>query len=328
MGFALFAISAAIQAQGKEIAYPYSFEMKGNPLVRHISSTDPDVQVWDGVVWMYCSQDHPAQPGDKGVYDRMDGYHAFSSSDLIHWTDHGEVMHSRNIAWAKPGWMWAPVAARKDGKYYLYYPNRDKEDQKRIGVAVADSPTGPFKDIGKPIDGLKGIDPKIFIDDDGQAYLYCNRATIAKLKPNMTELAEPSRKIIYSPENIEKDLLVRFGEGSFMHKKNGIYYFSYANPRNEEYQGYYAMGDNPYGPFEWKGPFVPKPSDAQNHHSIIEFKGKWYFFYHINTPKEQLDAMGWNGSRRIACFDRIFYNEDGTIKMVEHTTDWVPGKTD
>ena len=81
-----------------------NFKYEGNPLVSHISSTDPDVNVWDGVVWMYCSQDHPSQPGDKGVYDHMDGYHAFSSTDLIHWTDHGEVMHSRDIDWATDGW--------------------------------------------------------------------------------------------------------------------------------------------------------------------------------------------------------------------------------
>ena len=79
----------------------------------YISTTDPDVHVWDGVVWMYCSQDHPRQSGDQGVYDRMDGYHVFSSPDLVHWTDHGEIMHSKDIAWAKGGWLWAPGAARK-----------------------------------------------------------------------------------------------------------------------------------------------------------------------------------------------------------------------
>jgi len=87
-----------------------------------------------------------------------------------------------------------------------------------------------------------------------------------------------------------------------------------------EYQGYYAIGDSPYGPFEWKGAFVPKPSGAQDHHSIIEFKGEWYYFYHINTPEDQLKEMGWDGSRRIVCYDRLYYNEDGTIKMIEHTS--------
>ncbi|VGO23580.1 glycoside hydrolase family protein [Pontiella sulfatireligans] len=102
----LLAFAAGIQAQEKEIEYPYSFKMEGNPLVRHISSTDPDVNVWDGEVWVYCSQDNPRRPGDKGGYDAMDGYHAFSSKDLINWTDHGEVIHSRDLSWGEDGWMW------------------------------------------------------------------------------------------------------------------------------------------------------------------------------------------------------------------------------
>jgi arabinoxylan arabinofuranohydrolase len=327
-GFTLLALAAGIRAEEKALTYPYSFEMKGNPLVPFRSSTDPDVSVWDGVVWMYCSQDHQKQPGDSGSYDNMDGYHAFSSSDLVHWTDHGEVMHSRDVPWGKKGWMWAPGAARKDGKYYLYYPHKDLEDVWRIGVAIGDTPAGPFKDIGKPIEGIKGIDPKIFIDDDGQAYLYNNSASVAKLKPNMIELAEAPSKIVYGPPSVMEDVQKRFGEGSFMHKRNGKYYYSYTNFKNKNpLQGYYAIGDSPYGPFEWKGAFAPKPSEAQNHHSIIEFKGQWYFFYHINTPMAQRQAMGWNGGRRIACFDRLYYNEDGTIKMIQHTTDWIPSET-
>lgn len=302
-----------------EIKYPYTFKYKGNPLVSHISATDPDVNVWDGVVWMYCSQDHQPQPGDKGSYDRMDGYHAFSSTDLINWTDHGEMIHSRDLAWGKPGWMWAPAAARKDGKYYLYYPHRDSTNAWLIGVAVADHPAGPFKDIGKPIEGLTGMDPKVFIDDDGTAYVYSNVAKVTKLKPNMIEIAEPSRKLEYAPKHIMDDPLQRLGEGPYMHKKNGIYYYSYSNPKNPKYQGYYATGNNPYGPFEWKGAFAPKPSEAQDHHSIIEFKGQWYYFYHINTPSKERKAMGWNGERRIACFEKFYYNPDGTLKMVEHT---------
>jgi len=300
-----------------EDEYPYEFKYKGNPLVPHVSSTDPDVHVWDGVVWMYCSQDHQKKAGDSGAYDGMDGYHAFSSEDMDNWTDHGEIMHSRNVAWGKEGWMWAPGAERKDGKYYLYYPHRDVDDVWKIGVAIADSPAGPFKDTGKPIEGITGIDPKIFIDDDGQAYIYNNSAIVAKLKPNMIELAEEPHKIIYAPQEVMDNDTLRFGEGSFMHKKDGIYYYSFTNFKTKNYHGYYAMGDNPYGPFEWKGAFVPRPPQAQNHHSIIEFKDQWYIFYHMNTPLRA--EMGWNGARRIACFDKLYYNEDGTIKMIKHT---------
>lgn len=323
--FPIDSISQTITNQEKatvqDIKYPYKFKYKGNPLVSHISSTDPDVNVWDGEVWMYCSQDFQQQPGEIHPYYHMDGYHAFSSKDLKNWTDHGEILHSRDLAWGKPGWMWAPAVARKEGKYYLYYPHRaDSTKVWSIGVAIANSPAGPFKDTGKPMEGIGGMDPKVFIDDDGTAYLYCNNSKIAKLKPNMIEIDEAPRKIDYAPKNILDDPLQRVGEGPYMHKKDGIYYYSYTNPKNPTFQGFYSMAKNPYGPFEWKGAFAPAVPNAQDHHSIIEFKGQWYYFYHINTPQTELDAMGWKGIRRIACFDKFYYNPDGTLKMVVPTT--------
>jgi beta-xylosidase len=317
-GMLIFLGIITATALSSEITYPYHFTYKGNPLVRNHGAADPDVQVWDGVVWVYCSQDHQKQEGDKGTYDSMDGYHVFSSSDLVNWTDHGEVLHSRDVDWGieRGGWMWAPGAARKDGKYYLYYPHKDKKENWRIGVAVADAPQGPFKDIGHPIEGIGGIDPKIFIDDDGQAYIYNNSAIVAKLKPNMIELAEEPRKINYAPEDVLKDEVRRFCEGSYMHKKDGVYYYSYTNWKNKEFQGFYAMGKSPYGPFEWKGEMAPHPSGAQDHHSIIEFKGQWYYFYHIAIKDYPVKK---DGQGRIACFDKLYYNEDGTIQMVKHT---------
>lgn len=291
--------------------YPYDFSYGGNPLVRNHGAADPDVHVWDDTVWMYCSQDHA--PG----YEAMDGYHAFSSTDMIHWTDHGEVLHSRDISWGPSGWMWAPGAARKDGVYYLYYPHKDFVGDWRIGIAVSDVPQGPFTDIGAPMEGITGIDPAIFIDDDGEAYIYNNSAIVAKLKPGMTELAESPRRINYDLTNrIEDNYLEGFAEGSFMHKREGIYYYSYSNWHNDEFQAFYATGDNPYGPFEWQGPLAPNPRGAQDHHSVIEFQGQWYYFYHIavNTYPQIRD-----GQSRIACYDRLYYNNNGTIQLVIHT---------
>lgn len=302
-----------------QIEYPYEFKYEGNPLSRIHGAADPDVHVWDGKVWMYCSQDRTVDSAiHKHHYDAMDGYHVFSSSDMINWTDHGEIFHSKYVdwGWEDGGFLWAPGAARKDGTYYLYYPHKDKEGTWRIGVATADSPTGPFEDIGQPIEGLGGIDPKVFIDDDGEAYIYNNPGVVARLKSNMIELAEEARKIKYAPEDIMANDTLRFKEGAFMHKKDGVYYFSYTNWRNNTNQGFYATGDNPYGPFEWKGPMAPKPQGAQDHHSIIEFNGQWYYFYHIAIEEFPLnkEAQG-----RIACYDRLYYNDDGTILMVEHT---------
>lgn len=302
-----------------DIEYPYEFQYKGNPLSRIHGAADPDVHVWDGTVWMYCSQDRNKDTTiHKKGYDSMDGYHVFSSKDMINWIDHGEILHSKDVdwGWELGGFMWAPGAARKDGKYYLYYPHKDKEGKWRIGVAVGDAPTGPFEDIGQPLEGLSGIDPKIFIDDDGVAYIYNNPGVVARLKPNMIELAEEAKKIVYAAEEVMENDTLRFLEGAFMHKKDGTYYFSYTNWKNKTYQGYYATADNPYGLFEWKGSMAPKPQGAQDHHSIIRFNDQWYYFYHIaikEYPKFK------EGQGRIVCYDKLFYNEDGTIQMVKHT---------
>lgn len=301
------------------LQYPYHFVYEGNPLSRMHGAADPDVQVWDDVVWVYTSQDRLMDSTKHNHhYNAMDGYHAFSSKDMVNWTDHGEVFHSSDVPWTseKGGFLWAPGSARKNGKYYLYYPIKNKEGDWRVGVAIGDTPIGPFKDTGKPIEGLNKIDPKVFIDDDGEAYIYNNPGVVAKLKPNMIELAEPARIIEYAPKEVMANDTLKFREGAFMHKKDGVYYFSYTNWWNKTLQGYYAVANNPYGPFEWKGAMAPAPQGAQDHHSIIEFKGQWYYFYHIaikEFPKYK-ESQG-----RIVCFDKLYYNADGTIQMVKHT---------
>lgn len=302
-----------------KLEYPHHFKYEGNPLSRMHGAADPDVHVWDGVVWMYTSQDRKVDPAKhKHHYDAMDGYHAFSSTDLINWTDHGEIFHSSDVSWRweKGGFLWAPGAARRNGKYYLYYPLKNAGGKWRVGVAVGDTPIGPFKDSGRPLEGLEEIDPMVFIDDDGEAYIYNNPGVVAKLKPNMIELAEAPRPIVYAPEAVTKDDTLKYLEGPYMHKRNGIYYFSYTNWKNKSEQGYYAVANNPYGPFEWKGAMAPKAEGAQDHHSIIEFKGQWYYFYHIAIKEFPLykESQG-----RIACYDKLHYNEDGTIQMVKHT---------
>jgi beta-xylosidase len=300
-----------------KISYPYLFKYEGNPLSRFYGAADPDAQVYDGEVWVYSSQDRLMDSTKhKSHYDAMDGYHAFSSKDMINWTDHGEILHSSDVSWANGGYLWAPGSARKNGKYYLYYPIKDKNLQWKIGVAIGDKPAGPFKDSGKPIDGIGGIDPKVFIDDDGGAYIYNNSAIVAKLKPNMIELAEPTCKVVYGSQEIMTTDTTRFSEGSYMHKMNGVYYYSYTSLKNKKYYVMYAMGNNPYGPFEFKGPLAPKPQGVQDHHSIIEFRGQWYYFYHIGLK----DLPAYKELQgRIVSFDKLFYNEDGTIQMIKHT---------
>jgi len=273
-------------------------------------TADPSAHVWaDGkTVWLYCSHDMDSAKN----YNSMDEQHVFSSTDMVNWTDHGVAISSKDISWGIPGFMWAPDCAFKNGTYYYYFPHQDKKNKWRIGVATSSKPEGPFKDVGRYIEGTEGIDPACFIDDNGQAYLYFGKDHVAKLKENMIELAEPARNIVYGATNSR--------EGTYMHKRNGIYYYSYTDFVDSLYQGYYAMGKNPYGPFEFKGPVnrIPKTTigskhPAQDHHSIIEFGGQWYYFYHTGNYN------GGNGFRRNVCVDYLYYNPDGTMQMVKQT---------
>ena len=312
-----------------KIKFPYNFKYEGNPLSRLHGAADPSVHVWDGVVWVFTSQDRNMDSTKhRHHYAAMDGYHAFSSTDMINWTNHGEVFHSSMLNQSRWGptpenYMWAPSAARKKDKngvwtYYLYYPHNSKFGGERwvTGVATAPTPIGPYTDQGPLKGDTMRMDPMVFIDDDGEAYVYSNSMIVAKLKSDMISLAETPRKIEYAPDSILRNPLLRFCEGLYMHKKDGIYYLSYSNFKNNEYQSFYAMGKNPYGPFEWKGAMAPAPQGAQDHHSIIEFKGQWYYFYHIaidEFPKYK-ESQG-----RIVCFEKLFYNPDGTIQMIKHT---------
>ena len=312
-----------------KLKYPYKFKYEGNPLSRMHSAADPSVHVWDGVVWVFTSQDRTMDSTKHSFhYAAMDGYHAFSSKDMVNWTDHGEIFHSSDLnksAWGPTpeNFMWAPSAARKKdatGKwvYYFYYPHNSTIGGQAwvTGVATAPTPIGPYTDLGPMKGGTMRMDPMTFIDDDGQAYIYSNSMIVAKLNPDLVSLAETPRKIDYAPDSILKNDQLRFCEGIYMHKRKGIYYLSYSNFKNDKLQGFYAMGKNPYGPFEWKGAIAPAPDGAQDHHSIIEFKGQWYYFYHI-APKDFPKYKESQG--RIVCFEKLFYNADGTIQMIKHT---------
>ncbi len=315
--FFILVFIISCKSDQKEITYPYSFKAETNPWVKHIRTADPDAHVWkDGKVWVYTSQDHypdsTRMTKPWHVYNRMDGYHVFSSENMIDWIDHGEILHSKNVSWglSEGGYMWAPGAAYKNGTYYLYFPHLDKSKKFKIGVATSNYPQGPF--IAEPnyINGTSGIDPMCFIDDDGQAYLYFGRMMVAKLSDNMLTLAEEPRRINTGNERIM--------EGAFMHKHNGKYYYSYTNHKEEVNHGFYSIGDNPYGPFDYKGAMKVKPPGAQDHHSIVKFKGDWYYFYHLGDFVNDKGEMG-NGHLRNVCVDYLYYNDDGTIKMVEET---------
>jgi hypothetical protein len=208
--------------------------------------------------------------------------------------------------------MWAPDCIYRNGKYYFYFPaNSFKEHNGRktfgIGVAIADQPEGPFVPQPEPIKDLPGIDPNVFIDRDGQAYLYWSlgKIYVAKLKDNMLELAEEPRVVKELPE---KGLI----EGPWMFERNGIYYMTYPHVANNIERLEYAIGDNPMGPFRFAGVIMDEsPMNCwTNHHSFIELKGQWYLFYHQNAYSPKFDK------NRSACIDSMFFNEDGTIQKV------------
>lgn len=283
------------------------------PLVSHMYTADPSAHVFNDKIYIYPS--HDVDEGE--IYDspggafRMVDYHVFSLDEIGGAvTDHGVALHIKDVPWATKQ-MWAPDAAEKDGKYYLYFPAKDHMDIFRIGVAVSDSPAGPFKPQAEPIKGSYSIDPSVFQDDDGAYYMYFggidggqlqhyrgnkfgvhyNAPTdedpallprIAKMSDNMLEFAEEPKEIQILDENgvllMANQEDKRFFEAAWVHKYDNKYYFSYST--GGTHLICFAIGDNPYGPFTYQGIVLNPVLGWTNHHSICEFKGKWYLFYH------------------------------------------------
>ena len=253
----------------------------------------------------------------------MEDYHVFSSSNLTDWTDHGVIVSQYKVPWVDTTTysMWAPDCVERNGKYYFYFPANIKPAFGKgfgIGVAVADRPEGPYIPQPEPIKGVRGIDPCVFIDKDGQAYIYysLNRIYAAKLKDNMLELdSEP----VVLAEFPTKGLV----EGPYFFERNGIYYMTYPHVENKTERLEYAIGNNPLGPFKVTGVIMDESPTGcwTNHHSIIEYNNQWYLFYHHNDYSPKFDK---NRSARI---DSLFFNPDGTIRKVMPTLRGVGLKT-
>jgi beta-xylosidase len=289
-------------------------ERASNPFIKHMFTADPSAHVWeDGRLYVYPSTD---VAGGKG-YSKMDGYHVFSTDDMINWTDHGEILHSRDVEWGREagGFMWAPDCAYKNGTYYFYFPHPTGENARttwKIGVATSKSPTSGFQVQGY-IKGLKPyIDPCVFIDDDGQAYLYYGGFAdpyVVKLKENMMEI---------DGESIPLLGLGDFREGLFGFKRKDVYYLIYPDNKRGGHRMHYAMSDNPIGPWEHKGVLLEKTNSLTSHGSVVEFKGKWYLFYHNAA------LSGGKNTNRSICFDEVTFNEDGTMNKVKQSPSVLP----
>lgn len=223
-----------------------------NPFIRHMYTADPSAHVWeDGRLYVYASHDIAPPRG----CDLMDRYHVFSTDDMINWTDHGEILSSDQVPWGRKegGFMWAPDCAYRNGTYYFYFPHpseTDWNDSWEIGVATSDKPAEGFKVQGY-IEGMDPmIDPCVFVDDDGQAYIYNGGGGTCKggkLKDNMIELDGPMRTM---------EGLSDFHEATWIHKYNGKYYLSYSDNHDDgekHNRMCYAISDSPLGPWEYKG---------------------------------------------------------------------------
>ncbi|MFA6401378.1 MAG: glycoside hydrolase family 43 protein [Salinivirgaceae bacterium] len=313
---------------------------KSRYLVNHLYTADPSAHVFNGKLYIYPSHDVESgiPENDNGDHFDMRDYHVFSMDDIDGpVTDHGVVLDVKNIPWAGRQ-LWAPDVAEKKGMYYLYFPLKDKNDLFHIGVAVSNKPEGPFTPEPHPIDGSYSIDPAILQDNindyfiyfgglwGGQLQRYRNNkaiecgaepanhepalcARVAKLSSNMLDFAEEPNEVVildeYGKPILAGDHNRRYFEGPWMHKYNGKYYFSYST--GNTHLLCYAIGDNPYGPFTYKGVILTPVVGWTTHHSICEFKGKWYLFHHDSKPS---GGKTWLRSIKVM---ELKYNTDGTI---------------
>lgn len=290
-----------------------TFVFAQNPVIRDQYSADPTARVFNGKVYMYPSHDILGKPGQgRPDWFCMEDYHVFSSENLTDWTDHGVIVSQTTVPWANPkGYsMWAPDCIFRNGKYYFYFPTAPDSTYGKgfaIGVAIANHPEGPFTPEPKPIENVKGIDPNVFIDKDGQAYLYWSAGNIfgAKLKDNMLELAS---EVVTLGELPSKGLK----EGPFLFERNGIYYMTIPHVENKTERLEYYTGTNPLGPFKWGGVIMDESPVGcwTNHHSLVNYHNQWYLFYHHNDYSPKFDK---NRSVRI---DSLFFTADGSIQKV------------
>jgi Beta-xylosidase len=286
-----------------------------NPIIRNQFSADPTARVFNGRVYLYPSHDILGKPGQgRPNWFCMEDYHVFSSDNLTDWTDHGVIVSQNKVAWVDSTTfsMWAPDCINKNGKYYFYFPAPPKGGARgfAVGAAVSDNPCGPFIPQLAAIKNVSGIDPNVFVDKDGQGYLYWSSRgfMVAKLNDNMVELASEPQVIANLPEKGLK-------EGPFLFERNGIYYLTFPHVENKIERLEYAMGTSPIGPFKMAGVIMDESPVGcwTNHQSVVNFKGQWYLFYHSNDLSPKFDK---NRSVRI---DSLSFNGDGTIRKVVPT---------
>jgi GH43 family beta-xylosidase len=277
---------------------------------------DPHIATFDGRYYLYPTTDGYA--GWSGTY-----YKAFSSTDLVNWTDHGVILdHGPDVSWADNS-AWAPAVAARSGRYYLYFSGgaASGNTAKHLGVAVADSPTGPFRDaLGRPLvrgdqfSGGQAIDPMVFTDDDGQSYLYWGQGVARAVRLN-------ADMVSFDPAQVRTITPAGYNEAPFVLKRNGTYYLMWSenDTRSEDYRVAYATGTSPFGPWTKRGVVLQKRLDAgikgTGHHSVVRAPGTdtWYVAYH------RFAVPAGNGTNRETTIDQMDFSADGTIRPIVPT---------
>jgi hypothetical protein len=329
------------ELQGEQAAALAAREI-APPLVTHIYTADPSAHVFDGRIYIYPSHDIDAGIAfnDNGDHFAMEDYHVLSlDRPRAPAVDHGVALHLNDVAWAARQ-MWAPDVARKDGKYYLYFPAKRADGLFQIGVAVGTSPTGPFAPEAEPIAGSYSIDPCV-LDDEGVHYMafggiwggqlqkYRNNAyhaaheeppphapalgpRLVRLTQDMKQFAEAPRElVILDPQS--KPLLAgdherRYFEGPWLHKYRGKYYLSYST--GDTHAICYATADTIDGPYTYQGRILSPVIGWTTHHSICEFEGRWYLFYHDSSLSRGVTHL------RCVKMAQLHYDADGAILPV------------
>lgn len=287
-----------------------------NPIIQTTYTADPAPMVYNGKVYLYTTHDE-----DNSTWFTMDNWRLYTTEDMVNWTDHGTVLSYTDFSWAK-GDAWAPQCIERNGKFYMYAPMISKINNRgAIGVAVADNPYGPFYDpLGKPLAQTDwgDIDPTVFIDDNGQAYLYWGNPNLyyVKLNEDMISfegeiVAVPLTEESFGKREGDEKRATLYEEGPWLYKRNSIYYLFWPGGPLPEHIGY-STSDSPVGPWKYRGTVMtPEGGVFTNHPGVIDYKGKTYFFFHNG------DLPGGGGFTRSVCVQELTFNPDGSIPQLK-----------
>jgi len=294
-----------------------------NPIIQTNYTADPAPMVYKDKLYLYTSHDE-----DNSTWFTMNDWRLYTTNDMVNWTDHGTVLAYTDFKWAK-GDAWAPQCIERNGKFYMYVPMIAQNNRPSIGVAVADSPYGPFFDpLGKPLvqtELYNDIDPTVFIDNDGQAYLYWGNPFLCYIKLN-EDMISYSGEIVFVPmleesfgkrEGNVKDRPTLYEEGPWLYKRNNLYYLFWPGGPLPEHIGY-STSTAPTGPWKYGGTLMtPEGGVFTNHPGVVDFRGKTYFFYHNgNLP-------GGGGFTRSVCVEELKFNKDGSIPELKMTKEGI-----